>query len=197
MKKLKGCLIILGVIIIVGAIVGAINSFISNEYPNSAYGKYLASLDATPTPEPSPTPTPPPTVQQQLQDIMQHADLTYGTRKATNYDAKANSVVVIYYIPHDEVWDKANEVSQIKINCFATLKALWQSHLTGDFTDTKVVVQGDLEDAYGNTSVGNVGTCELFKDTARKFNWDNMDQDSAWEVYDLTWLLPDLTNNSN
>ena len=65
-----------------------------------------------------------------------------------------------------------------------------QAHLS----DVQVNVNGQLVDQYGHTSTGAWGSCELTSTTAAKFVWGNLTQDSAWSVYDNTFIRPDLTS---
>ncbi|BCL83564.1 hypothetical protein ccbrp13_60290 [Ktedonobacteria bacterium brp13] len=144
----------------------------------------------TPAPTVAPTPTPKPlTMSQRIQQVVSNAG-TAGDLKSTTYDAKTKSVVsTIYYA---QFWDNGTAKTMIKSDCFTFLKALYTSNLTSAFNDAKVVVTSNLTDAYGKASVGPVGTCELFASTAKKFNWDNLYQDTAWSVYDNAWYLPSL-----
>jgi hypothetical protein len=53
-----------------------------------------------------------------------------------------------------------------------------------------LVIQDRLKNEYGQTRIGNIGTCSLSAKQASKFVWDELTDSTAWRVYDSTWLLP-------
>ena len=67
-------------------------------------------------------------------------------------------------------------------------KDAWTSNAS--LTQVTVHVQILLQDQYGKQFVGDLAWAILKKDTERQFVWENLDYNSAWAVYDSTYLLP-------
>jgi hypothetical protein len=149
-------------------------------------GKHIHLDTDTPV---TPTPTPIPSVKDQITNAVQNTgEVLYGDLKRVTYSN--GKTTVTYYIPANRIWDHENARSQIKINSFFAERAIWQN--VKQVTEVAIVVQGDLTDSYGNKSIGDLGRVDLTQATEKKFNWDGLGFDSAWQVYDSAWFLPDL-----
>lgn len=170
-------------------------------------GKGVSNTDVTPTsaaPTPTDTPIPtqaptakpkPKTMNQQLNDIVQHAGLLGNVSPPTYggiYTTSDKSVAVGDYVGQGDLTNGLT-VQEIKLECFDAQKALWTSGVASKISDVTMGVSMDVIDQYGKQSVQIVATCELSKDTAQKFVWGNLTDDSAWEVYDNTFIAPFLT----
>ncbi len=149
-----------------------------------------------PPPPPSPTPKPQPeSMVQQLNDIIQHAGLlgnvsppTYGAL----YSTSDKSVAVGDYIGQGNLTNGMT-VQEIKLECFDAQKALWTSGVASKLSDVLMGISMDVIDQYGKQSKQVVATCDLSKDTAQKFVWDNLTDDMAWGDYDNTYIDSFLT----
>jgi hypothetical protein len=148
----------------------------------------VVSLAATPTPKPIPTPTPKPlTPEQVLNNIAQEQVSSH--KSTTTFDGTA---VIVTANASDGFTDKMI-AEGCQDDAFNVEKALWTSgKLPSNVTEVDVHLAGDLKDQYGNTSPGNWAAVTLSKDTESKFNWDNLDQTSAWKVYDTAFLVANL-----
>jgi hypothetical protein len=81
--------------------------------------------------------------------------------------------------------------SLIKLDMFTIQRTLW-TKWHGPLTEVDVNVEGPLQDAYGNVSTGLYAHTQLTAATASLFNWANLDQDSAWNVYDAAYIRSDI-----
>src|SRR5450759_1429338 len=140
-----------------------------------------ASPTAIPMATLFPTDTPRPlTLDQQIQmvtlAVVQAMDLR-GTHATVEVDKGA--------VTESELLnDCCARVDDIHLECLNLMKATWQDSMSSHIKRVEIRLDGNLVDQYGRTSIGAVGRCTLTRDTEQKFVWDNLDQDSAWEVYD-------------
>jgi len=130
-----------------------------------------------------------PTMQQRINQIVQDDGL--GHNLSIEFDLASNTIIVTDDI--GEQWDNSTYQNVGKQAILNIQKALWQSNLHPH--EVTVDILGPMLDKYGNTSTDNIMYASLTSDTALKCNWDNLYSDSAWDVYDDTWMLPDLKNN--
>ena len=159
------------------------------------------SASATPTPTDTPILTQAPTAKprpktmdQQLNDIVQHAGLlgNVSSPYGAKYNASDKSVTLGDYIGQGNLTNGMT-VQEIKLECFTAQKAIWTSGVAAHISDVLMGVSMDVVDQYGKQSIQVVATCDLSKDTAQKFVWENLTDDSAWGDYDNTFIAPFLT----
>lgn len=131
---------------------------------------------ATPTEIPTPTATPT-TAQRIAQIVKDNATLD------DKVETKVTTDAVIVTETLSLAWDNTAYRNAMQFNCFDIQKALWHSGIK-HLKDIEINFLGPVVDAYGNKSTGAMGLCELLAPTAAKFNWDNLDAQQAWAVYD-------------
>ncbi len=154
---------------------------------------YLAGcsdVDTSTSDNPTPiSPTPTPTIEQQIQQIAQGASIS-EYKITTKYQVSTNTITVKDDI--GERWDNGAFKDAGKSEIFKIQQALWQSSIHPK--DVTVIILGPLLDKYGKSSTGEVMHGKLVSETAAKFQRDNLNSDSAWDVYDDTWMLPSIQN---
>ena len=57
-----------------------------------------------------------------------------------------------------------------------------------------IAFSGPATDKFGNNTTVPYGECDLGKATAAKFNWANLNQQSAWQAYDLARFYAIIQN---
>lgn len=73
---------------------------------------------------------------------------------------------------------------------FYAMRAMWTRWASVYHpASVEVDMTGQVSDPYGNSSIGNYTSAILTADTAAKFNWGGLDEISAWEVYDYTYIV--------
>lgn len=130
-----------------------------------------------------------PTMHQRINQVVQDDGL--GHSLSIEFDLKSNTITVTDDI--GEQWDNSTYQNVGKQAILNIQKALWQSDLHPH--EVTVDILGPMLDKYGNTSTDNIMYASLTSNTALKCNWDNLYSDTAWDVYDGTWILPILKNN--
>jgi phosphate-selective porin len=187
-------------LILVSCIYGAINDATTRgktattDNASASPTAATAMQQATPTKAATPTPTPKLTTAQKIeaQTLQLAKDNSIGGKDITSrYDTGARDVTITEFT--DGGFSNSGTVDIIKQICFDVQKAIWQTkslHLSS----VEIHVTGTLRDQYGHTSTGLIGSCTLDSGTAQKFAWDNLSSSSAWDVYDLTYLLPSLNS---
>ena len=159
----------------------------------AACGSDTGTSTGNPTPAPTSVPTATPTpksVAQQVHDLVSNAGMLGKTTTTYGYTDNPKAVIVKDNIGDGNLTNSLT-VGEIHLECFNAQKALWTSHL--DLTEVLVQVSMNVVDQYGNQSNQIVATCDLVQATAQKFNWSNLDQESAWQDYDNTTIAPFLT----
>jgi hypothetical protein len=139
-------------------------------------------------PTPTATPKPKPlTPEQVLNNIAQGQVLSQ--KSTTTIDGTA---VIVTAKASGNLTEKM--IAQgCQLDAFSVEKALWTSgKLPSNVTEVDVHLSGDLKDKFGNTSTGNWAAVTLSKSTEQMFNWDNLDQNSAWGDYDTAFLVNNL-----
>lgn len=104
---------------------------------------------------------------------------------------------VVDYISSKMFLSNSAARDDVQQDCFFIEQALWTSRLNLVEPAIYVDVQSDLVDKYGNSSRGDIGKVALSRDTEKKFNWANLDYQTAWnnKIFDQQWLLPDIANS--
>lgn len=177
--KNKKLWIIIGVVVIVLAIIGAVTN-VNGNLTNADAGS-TPTVQATQAPTATPTPSPtskPLTVEQRAIQLAQ-ANAPSASRQTAKMDSSGGLTVT-------EFRDVVSQTT-VKTDCFNVLKALWQANLPG-VKDIDLEVQATLTDANGNQSVGSVGDCSL----SHSLNWSSLDFNSAWSQYDAQFVDPAL-----
>jgi hypothetical protein len=183
--------IIIVVILVVGIIsnVTAPQTTTTSPTPTAQATQAVQEQPTVDTSQPTATPQPK-SIAQQVNDLVGNAGMLGQVSTTYGYTDNPKAVVV-----KDNIGDgnltNALTVGEIHLECFNAQKALWTAHL--DLTEVLVQISMNVVDQYGNASNQLVATCDLVSATAQKFNWDNLDQDSAWQVYDNTSIAPFLT----
>ncbi len=191
-----GCLLLLFVLFAGGfAILRVVNPRLADALSPSE------TETSTPeSPKPTPSPTPKLSFRQRVEadtkEVLNNiSDPLYGELKSVVYSEDSKTVTIKYYISANAIWDHGHARNMIKINCFSIEKAVWESNIAHKSTNVMVIIQSDLTDQYGKSKIDDMGNVDLSTDTAHKFNWDGLNFNSAWDVYDSTWLLPNLFTN--
>lgn len=135
----------------------------------------------TPVLQATDTPTPVLTYPQRIEQA-----INLPGSKVT-FNDKTGKVVVTYYAGEMINYDSGVLLSKMYV--FDIEKAIWNDGL-GAVQSVEVHIQANLIDPYGKNSIGDIATATLTKTTATRFVWNNLDQNTAWLVYDTTWLLP-------
>jgi hypothetical protein len=139
---------------------------------------------------PAPTPTPIPTKPLSLDEQIRSVTLT-AVQQVTQ---GAHATVEVYDGEVDEtemLADCCARDDDIHIECFKLMHAIWHDSMARDIKNVDVRLTATLVNKYGQTSIGDVGQCVLSRGTEQKFVWENLTQDSAWDAYDSTWILPE------
>lgn len=166
---------------------------------------FIDALTPTPTDTPvPPTPTPTPIdlttyqgVEAYTKNIIDNmSTVSFGQLDRVAYATNTKELQVTFYISSDQVLDDNHMKDMIKINCYNVEQTIWTSRLKGVINQAIVHIQSDLVDRYGNESKGEVGNVVLTAATAKLFNWNNLNFNSAWdnETYDRQWMLPSLNS---
>jgi hypothetical protein len=147
-----------------------------------------AAPTSTPWRMPTLIPTNTPlTLDQQLQHVTLTAVQAVTVGRHATVDAFFGVVIETEMLD-----DCCTRVDDIHLECFNLMNAIWHDSMSSHIKVVQIHLEGNLVDQYGRPSIGDVGRCMLTRDTEKKFVWDNLNQDSAWEVYDYTWTLPSL-----
>lgn len=186
--------------LIVGAVIlAALIVCIAVTANNQATQVPLTSVP-TDTPVPTiaatPVPTQPPLPLSIVQRSTQIAQNTnpFGSKLASKYDNKGN-LTISEYFDSSGFLNNGFTIVGIKRDCFYLQQAEWQAKPTfAGVTTIELVITSQLQDKFGNTSTGTIGTCTLTKSTEQKFNWGNLDQDTVWGDYDNVYILPSLNS---
>jgi hypothetical protein len=151
-------------------------------------GNSPESILGVPTPEPvTPTSPPIPTPTQTQEQML--AGLIPDTLGQIQKTSIANQQVSVTDYFEDDT-GKGATLDAIKQDCFVLQQAIWQSSIPT--SGVTINITGPLVDPYGKQSTGNIGVCVLTRQTEGRFDWSGLDRDSAWGVYDSTWVLPDI-----
>ena len=140
-----------------------------------------------PTPIPTavvtkpPSPTPTPTIQQVLGGMLNSDSgvMTYAGTVDVLYSDKA--VTIDADLIH-------TDTDSIK---WATYNILHDVYTSSEKPISKVTIlfTGLLQDKYGKQSTQVIASVILTTETASKFVWGNLDENSAWNVYDTALIL--------
>jgi len=194
LKRKRRKTLIVAAVVVVALILG-----IAVTANNSAVQTLLTSVPTdtpVPTTAATPAPTQPPLPLSIVQRSTQIAQNTspFGSKLASKYDNKGNLTISEYFDPNGFL-NNGDVVIGIKSDCFQIQQAEWQAKpaLAG-VTAIELVITSQLQDKFGNTSTGTIGTCTLTKSTEQLFNWGNLDQDTAWGDYDNVYILPSLNS---
>jgi len=171
-------LIIIGVVFVVLLIIGAT----SNSDGSASQASTTPTVQAT-RPPATPTATPKPTATLTVsQRVQQLVSSNASEAKSVKTTYASNDVEVNIVL--DEAFDNGSYRSIIQDNCFNIQKALWTGHIAS-LDDVNIAFSGPATDKYGNPMTAAFAECELGAQTAAKFNWSNLSQQSAWQAYDL------------
>jgi hypothetical protein len=139
-----------------------------------------------------PVPTPIPTKTLSLSEQIQRVTLT-AIQALDLRGAHATVVVDNGAVTEMELLnDCCARIDDIHLECFNLMQATWHDSMSSHIKSVDIHLTANLVDRYGHPSIGDVGQCTLTSDTEKQFVWENLDQDSAWNVYDYTWTLPGL-----
>lgn len=89
-------------------------------------------------------------------------------------------------------WDTDGARTAIRIDCFNAQKAIWTAKPALKLRSVVIFLQGDFKDKYGKESRDQAGACTLKAATAKRFVWENMTHNDAWEAYDMASYHPAL-----
>jgi hypothetical protein len=150
---------------------------------------------ATATPIPKPTrpiaTAAPLTLDQQIQQATLHAIQAVTT--GTYATVEVNGGAVTETEKESEQLSNSWTIDHIHLACFTLMQTIWHDSISSHIKSVDIHIQDNLVDKYGSPSIGDVGQCTLTRETEQLFVWGNLDQDSAWKVYDYTWTLPSLS----
>ncbi|GHO45166.1 hypothetical protein [Ktedonospora formicarum] len=191
-----GCLGVIVVLFVLGLCVGWVNA-------NVIEPARLAALTPYPTDTPvPPTPTPTPVnlkthqgVEAYATSVIDHMKMSpYGQFEGVAYTQKTKQLQLLFYIPSSTVLNGNHLKNMIESNCYDVEHAIWTSKLKGVVSTVAVHIQSDLVDRYGHNSKGDAGYVVLKANTEKRFVWDNLSIEDAWnnQIYDEQWLLPDV-----
>jgi hypothetical protein len=88
-------------------------------------------------------------------------------------------------VPGTDVMASAAE-ELTKAFCLMALQALWTSNVS--LSETKVVVQGPIQDEYADIITQPYGVVTLEASVAQKIDWKTVSADQAWQAYDHEFL---------
>ena len=150
------------------------------------------STDTSPVPTQAPIPTPTADVSGVKQNIANaiQAD-TYTVTYCFILDKLPAITIVgqeVDLTMDDSQVSDSIDVERAKECIFGLEKDAWST--SSSFTLVTAHVQVLLQDRYGKQFVGDLAYAWLERVTEQKFVWSNLDADSAWGVYDKTYLLP-------
>lgn len=169
-------LIAIAIVFVVLLIIGAT----SNSDGSQASATPTSTLaQATQAPTATPKPTATLTVDQRVQQLVS-SNASEAKSVKTSYASNDVEVNIVL----DEAFDNGSYRTIIQENCFNIQKALWTGHISG-LDDVNIAFSGPATDKYGNPMTAAFGECELGAKTAAQFNWPGLDQQSAWQAYDL------------
>lgn len=178
------------VVVIACCSCGLINAVNGNASSGSSSSAAASHVVATHTPAPTATDAPP-TATPSPADVFQHlAAVNCNEFSAGGKDPKAvwspASGTVTVTTTVGEAWDAKGATVEVESIVFDCFKGYYTSPHASAVKDVKVVVNGPLTDAYGNTSTGLYGDAELSRVTAAPFNWKGLDYQTAWDnnIYD-------------
>jgi hypothetical protein len=124
---------------------------------------------------------------QQIEQVASSAG-QYGTSYQVTNRTNNNILIV-------ETLKKATATQirpSIKSDCFAVQRAIW----TNNFKISQLDLQfaGSAYDKYGNAITTTLGSCTLDSATAKRFVWNNLTADTAWDqqAYTSTTLAPSV-----
>lgn len=138
-----------------------------------------AAQAPTDTPTSTPKPTATPTTSQRVQKLVSD---NASDAKSIKTTYASNDVEV--NITLNEQLDQSDARSTIQQNCFQIEQALWTGHIA-KLDDVNIAFSGPATDKFGNPVTVPYGECDLGHASAAKFNWSNLNQESAWAAYDL------------
>lgn len=147
--------------------------------PTTTTTSAQAAQAPTDTPAPTPSPTATLTTSQRVQKLVSDNASDAKSIKTT-YAGNDVSVTITL----NEQLDQGAARSTIQQNCFQIEQALWTGHIA-KLDDVNIAFSGPATDKFGNPVTVPYGECDLGHTTAAKFNWSNLNQESAWQAYDL------------
>jgi len=110
----------------------------------------------------------------------------------TNEGSRLDGIKLVYSSKHtiDATLNVGvlNRDDDAKLNAYVLFMCLYTSGVA-PIASITFHQQTLLVDSYGKTSTGDFSVATLTSTTESRFVWGNLDQDSAWAVYDYTWLL--------
>lgn len=185
-----GCAgLLLGIALVIVACTGAAHLAHKNDVRATATAQGDAYVAATQTSAIA-TQTalaPTPTADHHAVDVAkQHVSLT--SEVTAHFVGNFNDGVLDVTAVLGTAWDSNSAKENVKLTTMQIMESVWKSGMY--LTKVTVAVEGPLVDKYGNSSTGAWGIATLTRETASKFNWANLDQDSTWDDYDTTWLIP-------
>lgn len=149
------------------------------------------STDTSPVPTQAPIPTPTADVSDVKQNIANAIQADGDTVTYCFIIDKLPTITVTGQAVDVSMDDSSAvniDVERAKTCIFDLEKDVWATN--SSFTQVTAHVQVLLQDRYGKQSVGDLARATLTRETEQKFVWSNLDADSAWGVYDKTYLLP-------
>lgn|GEM_PF-6915360 len=169
---------------ILTSIIGAATGGASTQSTVVATKTTAKAVTNTATPAP---PTATPTADQRVARITKAAiDGSFGRLSVDKQEAvwdESNGIATITITMKDQL-DIPMLQRQVKVLAFDIQRTFWQSSFKANEVD--IIFKGPVVDIYGNNSIGSYGYVYLTKDTAALFNWANLTQDTAWNVYDTS-----------
>ena len=91
-----------------------------------------------------------------------------------------------------ETWDNGTFILLGKEHTFDAFQSVYGCNVY--VASATINIQGPVTNAYGHTSTITLMTATLTLQTEQMFVWSNLDQNSAWKVYDNIWISPILSN---
>jgi hypothetical protein len=181
--------IILGSLVLL-SIIGALSNYSSSQSSTTT----TSAPTSIPTTGSVPTSAPtqkPESIGQQINDIVQNAGLS-GKNIQSMYNVAGDKYEKIQEDIGDGNLTNGMTVIQIQNDCFMVQQALW-TKMASHLSEVEVSITMNVIDQYGKESNGFVADCDLKKNTASKFVWNNLTYDQAWKDYDATFIAPFLT----
>lgn len=176
-----------GALVIVCCLCDSIVSAMNNSGGASTTQTKLAASSTGPTATPQPTATKAPIATPNPQAVytnlaQQNCKDTSGDPITTKWDPASQTVTITTTM--GETWDVNSMQIAVKSDVFNCFHGFYSSPHATQVQDVVVTINGPIVDQYGNSSTGLYGSAELTRQTASKFQWNNIDYETAWDNND-------------
>jgi len=151
---------------------------------------------ATSTPKLSPTATNPPSPEQVLTTLLKSAlqhDRGHTDGLKVGYEIGDENLDVTLNA-QDNLTDDLTRfgIKQDAMSVFRAIYTQWPASLGAKPQQVTSHDMGKTVDKYGNEGTGAWGTAILYRETAAKFNWNNLTGDQLWNLYDIKYFISGL-----